>query len=86
MWEWSDKLKLGRSSAFVKRARQGNRLASFVQAIEMLVTFGGCPHGRARQRKYGVPPSEPVPPQDGPSSLLAVEGKGKVEAGLNIDE
>jgi len=42
------------------RARQGNRLARFVQAIEMLVTFGGCPHGRARQKEYGVRPNEPV--------------------------
>jgi hypothetical protein len=45
------------------RARQGNRLARFVQSIEMLVTFGGCPHGRARQRKYGVRPNEPLPPE-----------------------
>ena len=45
------------------RAREGHRLARFVQAVEMLVTFGGCPHGRARQRKYGVRPNEPIPPQ-----------------------
>jgi hypothetical protein len=45
------------------RARQGNRLAKIVQTIELLVTFGGCPHGRARQKKYGVRPSEPIPPQ-----------------------
>lgn len=44
-------------------AREGHRLARFVQAVEMLVTFGGCPHGRARQRKYGVRPNEPIPPQ-----------------------
>ena len=25
------------------RAREGNRLARFVQSVEMLVTFGGCP-------------------------------------------
>jgi hypothetical protein len=43
------------------RARQGNRLAKFVQAIELLVTFGGCPHGRARQKKYGVRPNQPIP-------------------------
>ncbi len=43
------------------RARQGNRLARFIQAVEMLVTFGGCPHGRARQKKYGVRPNEPLP-------------------------
>lgn len=42
------------------RARKGNRVARFFQAIEMLVTLGGCPWGRARQRKYGVRPSEPL--------------------------
>ena len=34
------------------RARNGNRVARMFQAIEMAVTFGGCPFGRARQRKY----------------------------------
>ncbi len=43
------------------RARKGNRFARFLQAIETLVTFGGCPWGRARQKKYGVKPSQPVP-------------------------
>ncbi len=27
------------------RARKGNRLARFLQAIETVVTFGGCPWG-----------------------------------------
>lgn len=45
------------------RARWGSRWAKFLQAIEMVVTFGGCPWGRARQRKYGVRPSEPIPPE-----------------------
>jgi len=45
------------------RARKGNRLARLLQAVEMLVTFGGCPWGRARERKYGVKPNEPVPPE-----------------------
>lgn len=40
------------------RARKGNRLARFLQSLELLVTFGGCPWGRARQRKYGVKPDE----------------------------
>ncbi|MHB0958592.1 MAG: hypothetical protein ACYC0X_16415 [Pirellulaceae bacterium] len=44
------------------RARRGNRFAQFLQSIEMLVTFGGCPWGRARQQKYGVRPNQPVPP------------------------
>jgi len=43
------------------RARKGNRLARFLQRIEMMLTFGGCPWGRARQRKYGVRPDEPRP-------------------------
>jgi hypothetical protein len=46
------------------RARQGNRFAKFLQAVEMLVTFGGCPFGRARKRKYGVRPNEPLPAED----------------------
>ena len=44
------------------RARKGNRFARFLQSIEMIVTFGGCPWGRARQKKYGVKPSELLPP------------------------
>jgi hypothetical protein len=43
------------------RARGGNRFARFLQRIELVVTFGGCPHGRARQRKYGVKPDKPIP-------------------------
>jgi hypothetical protein len=46
------------------RARQGNRLARIVQSIETLVTLGGCPWGRARQKKYGVKPSEPLNTKD----------------------
>ena len=45
------------------RARRGNRFARFLQAIEMWVTFGGCPWGRARAKKYGVPPNEVAPRQ-----------------------
>ncbi len=41
------------------RARQGKRWAKILQAVEMLITFGGCPWGRARPRKYGVRPNEP---------------------------
>ena len=43
------------------RARNGNKIARVLQAIEMIVTFGGCPFGRARQSKYGVRPDEPIP-------------------------
>jgi hypothetical protein len=43
------------------RARRGNRVAKLLQAIEMVVTFGACPWGRARQKKYGVRPNEAVP-------------------------
>lgn len=43
------------------RARKGNRLARMIQSLEMFVTFGGCPWGRARQKKYGVHPTQPLP-------------------------
>jgi hypothetical protein len=43
------------------RARKGNRFAKFLQAIEMIVTRGGCPWGRAREEKYGVKPIESLP-------------------------
>jgi 3'-phosphoadenosine 5'-phosphosulfate sulfotransferase (PAPS reductase)/FAD synthetase len=43
------------------RARQGNPIAQFFLTIERVVTFGGCWWGRARQRKYGVKPNEPIP-------------------------
>jgi hypothetical protein len=46
------------------RARRGSAIARFLQKIEMLVTFGGCPWGQARKRKYGVEPSEPIPPEN----------------------
>jgi hypothetical protein len=45
------------------KAREGNRIAQFLQRIESVVTFGGCPWGRARQRKYGVRPDESLPQQ-----------------------
>ena len=44
-------------------ARKGHWLARILQRIEMLVTFGGCPSGRARRRKYGVGPDEAIPPE-----------------------
>ncbi len=49
------------------RARKGNRLAQFLQSIEMIVTFGGCPWGRARQEKYGVKPNESLPDHKTPT-------------------
>ena len=44
------------------KARKGNALARALQRIEMIVTFGGCPAGRARRKKYGVRPDEAIPP------------------------
>jgi hypothetical protein len=41
-------------------ARRGNPIAKFLQAIEMALTGGGCWWGRARRRKYGVKPNEPL--------------------------
>ncbi len=40
------------------KARRGSKLARFLQKIEMALTGGGCPAGRARQKKYGVKPNE----------------------------
>ena len=40
-------------------ARKGNKIAVFLQKLEMTLTGGGCPAGRARQKKYGVKPNEP---------------------------
>lgn len=45
-------------------ARRGNRVARALQVIELRVTGGGCPWGRARKGKYGVNPDEPIPEQD----------------------
>jgi len=42
-------------------ARRGNRLAKALQSVELLLTGGGCPWGRARARRYGVQPDQPVP-------------------------
>lgn len=39
-------------------ARRGNKIAKFIQKIEMAITFGGCWWGRARKRKYGVNPDQ----------------------------
>jgi hypothetical protein len=54
------------------RARKGSRLARRLQSLEMLLTFGGCPWGRARQRKYGVRPDEALP-----QSSVRVSPKGE---------
>jgi hypothetical protein len=42
-------------------ARKGNKVAKFIADIEHTITFGGCWWGRARKRKYGVSPGEPIP-------------------------
>ena len=43
------------------RARDGHRFARVLQRLELLLMPGGCPFGRARQRKYGVKPNEKRP-------------------------
>lgn len=48
------------------RARQGHRLAKLLSRIEIALTLGGCPWGRARRKKYGVRPDQPISP--GPAS------------------
>ncbi|MBL0717075.1 MAG: hypothetical protein JJV89_03395 [Desulfosarcina sp.] len=42
------------------KARTGNSFAKFIQRIELAITFGGCPWGRAREKKYGVKPNEQI--------------------------
>jgi len=42
-------------------ARSGNPIYNVLQTVEMAVTMGGCPWGRARKLKYGVPPNQPLP-------------------------
>ena len=46
------------------RARNGNKVAKFIQNIELVLTFGGCPWGKAREKKYGVKPHEKMPAND----------------------
>jgi len=45
------------------RAREGHWLARMFLKIEMAVTRGGCPAGKARKEKYGVGPDEMLPPE-----------------------
>ena len=43
------------------RARKGHRIAKTLQKVELVLTFGGCPWGRARRRMYGVRPDKALP-------------------------
>ncbi|MBT3294126.1 MAG: hypothetical protein HN919_06670 [Verrucomicrobia bacterium] len=43
------------------RAREGHRLARMLLKIELVLTRGGCPAGKARREKYGVRPDEKIP-------------------------
>jgi len=45
------------------RARNGIPWAVAVQKAELALTLGGCPWGRARHRKYGVGPDQPIAKQ-----------------------
>ncbi len=44
-----------------RSARKGKPFAKFIQGLELALTFGGCPWGRARKKKYGVKPNEQIP-------------------------
>lgn len=44
-------------------ARKGKPLAILLQKVELVLTLGGCPAGRARRKKYGVKPGESLPPR-----------------------
>jgi len=39
-------------------ARDGRTWAKLLQRMELALTGGGCPAGRDRRRKYGVPPDK----------------------------
>jgi hypothetical protein len=41
--------------------REGHPVAHTIQKFEMTLTGGGCWWGRARRRKYGVEPDQPIP-------------------------
>ncbi len=43
-----------------RSARNGNPFSKFLQNIELKLTSGGCPWGRAREKKYGVSPDKPL--------------------------
>ena len=57
-------------------ARKGHWLARIVQKIEMAVTLGGCPSGKARRRKYGVRPDEAIP-SEMPANKLPQRQRGE---------
>ncbi|MCP4238194.1 MAG: hypothetical protein GY770_32295 [Aestuariibacter sp.] len=42
-------------------ARKGHQVAQKVQKVEMAIFSGGCWWGKAREKKYGVKPNEPLP-------------------------
>jgi hypothetical protein len=42
-------------------ARKGHGLGKFFQGVEMKLTGGGCWWGKAREKKYGVKPNQPLP-------------------------
>lgn len=44
-----------------RAARKGNSFASLFQKVELALTRGGCWWGRAREKKYGVPPEKSIP-------------------------
>lgn len=45
------------------RARNGVSWAVAAQKAELALTLGGCPWGRARRRKDGVDPDQPLTEQ-----------------------
>jgi len=63
-------------------ARKGSLVAKTVQSIAMVLTFGGCPWGRAREKKYGVKPHKNA-------RILVMNGKRRhrrIKFGIQIEE
>ena len=57
----ADSLFCENSCPICTNARKGNKAARAAQRLEMKITGGGCPFGRARQKRFGVAPDEPLP-------------------------
>jgi len=63
-------------------ARKGSLVAKAVQSIVGALTFGSCPWGRARKRKYGVKPHEKA-------RIVFMDGKRRhrrIKFGIQIEE
>lgn len=54
--------------------REGKKFARALQNLEMKLTHGGCPNGRAREEMFGYPPTEKIP-EDVKTRVLSQRGQ-----------